>query len=131
MTTTILSQNSRELMTVELFGAGAYNDDLRLIRWRINGSTISLDLDHAELLALLRVLSTALLLKSLGERGLTEALALDDTPQAGDDEPVPERFCSPVASYGDTAPHRHWCLECRRTCVCHAMTCSVMTTPAW
>ena len=59
-------------------------------------SYISLALDHTELLAFLRALPTALLLESLGERGFTEAIDLDDTPHPGDGESVPERFCPPV-----------------------------------
>ena len=89
MTTTFLRQGVTAQTMLLITGQHAAQGAILNV-YDSTKSYFSLALDHAELLALLRALPTALLLESLGERGFTEAIALDDTSQAGDNEPVPD-----------------------------------------
>ena len=109
MTTTILSQTTTQLKTVEPLFPGDYIHGLILIHWTECGRSM-LTLDDGELLGLLRVLPAALLVEVLGERGVLctmggeapdvarelDALAaesltrhLDATSEPGDAFPLP------------------------------------------
>ena len=97
MTTTFLRQGVTAQTMLLITGQHAAQGAILNV-YDSTKSYFSLALDHAELLALLRALPTALLLESLGERGFTAPIDLDDTPKPGDDETVPERVCPPVPS---------------------------------
>ena len=126
---TVLSRQHGQLTTVKAQAPSGYDTGVLLTHWSRDRRSSTVSLDRAELLAFLRALPTALLLESLGERGLTEALDLDDTPQPGENAPVPERCCPPkIPSDGDTVPHLHWCLQCGSARRCQALACEVMTT---
>ena len=75
MTSTILSHRPTLLKTMAPLDAGGYAEGLRLTCLLTHVGPGSIELDRAELRAVLRELPTALLLEVLGERGLTKDLA--------------------------------------------------------
>ena len=81
MTSTILSHRPTLLKTMAPLDAGGYAEGLRLTCLLTHVGPGSIELDGAELRAVLRALPTALLLEVLGERGLT--LGERDVPPTG------------------------------------------------
>ena len=99
MTSTILSHRPTLLKTMAPLDAGGYAEGLRITACLLDhGASGSIELDRAELRAVLRELPTALLLEVLGERGIEQechttaeqrAVLASDNPFFGLDDPAP------------------------------------------
>ena len=77
---TILSHRPTLLKTMAPLDAGGYGEGLRLTCLLTHVGPGSIELDRAELRAVLRELPTALLLEALGERGLDQSQEARWTP---------------------------------------------------